>query len=426
MEDRIPTPGQEGRVLITPENGDPAFYAKITMADNPTNNGTPLTKETLLQDGTEVQIFGNADNRTVDQAFSGVMDRINLIMQNVANITLTVADTEGKPLEGVYVNGIFDENGDPVQTNASGQAIGYVAEGNQTISVSGYADIQNTSMQIDIIKGNTYMETLAVTTRNFLKVTNSRTVKFSGNVAQVDASVVGGGAGAGGGVFNDSNREGATGGAGGGGEVINQQNIGFIPNTNYPVSVGAGGSPGATGFSSASDGSPGGSTSFMGVVARGGNPGSAAVIERVSASQHVIPGTGGTGYASGTGSGGNGVWGDFSGKPDAQRAGLPGQNGTQSYASFTEDGPLGAGGGSGAAMYAGDGGIGGQIGGGNGGLGAKLSNHDDIDGTPGTDGTGSGGGSGSSSYNGTAQYVGKSARGGSGCVVLRMHLKTAA
>lgn len=425
MEDRVPTPGQDGRVLITPENGSAPFYAKITMADNPTNNGTPLTKETLLQDGTEVQIFGNADNRTVDQAFSGVMDRINLIMQNVANITLTVADTEGKPLEGVYVNGIFDENGDPVQTNASGQAIGYVAEGNQTISVSGYADIQNTSMQIDIIKGNTYMETLAVTTRNFLKVTNSRTVKFSGNVAQVDASVVGGGAGAGGSVFSSSNGEGATGGAGSGGEVINQENIDFAQNTNYPITIGAGGSPGSTDFDEASAGSPGGSTSFMNITARGGNPGTAAVIQRVSASQHVIPGNGGIGYGSGNGA--NGVWGDFSGASDAHAEnGLPGQDGTQAYKSFTETEPLGAGGGSGAALYAGDGGMGGQIGGGNGGLGAKLSNHDDIDGTPGTDGTGSGGGSGSSSDNRTAQYVGKSARGGSGCVAIRMHLKSAA
>lgn len=237
--------------------------------------------------------------------------------------------------------------------------------------------------------------------------------------------LLGGGAGAGGSVFSSSNGEGATGGAGSGGEVINQENIDFAQNTNYPITIGAGGSPGSTDFDEASAGSPGGSTSFMNITARGGNPGTAAVIQRVSASQHVIPGNGGIGYGSGNGA--NGVWGDFSGASDAHAEnGLPGQDGTQAYKSFTETEPLGAGGGSGAALYAGDGGMGGQIGGGNGGLGAKLSNHDDIDGTPGTDGTGSGGGSGSSSDNRTAQYVGKSARGGSGCVVLRMHLKTAA
>lgn len=52
MDDRIPTPGQEGRVLITPENGSPPFYATIAMADNPRQPGTPLNKANLLQDGT--------------------------------------------------------------------------------------------------------------------------------------------------------------------------------------------------------------------------------------------------------------------------------------------------------------------------------------------------------------------------------------
>ena len=51
MQDRVPTPGQEGRVLITPENGSP-YYAKIAMADNPTQAGTPLNKSNLLKDVT--------------------------------------------------------------------------------------------------------------------------------------------------------------------------------------------------------------------------------------------------------------------------------------------------------------------------------------------------------------------------------------
>lgn len=76
MEDRIPTPGQEGRVFITPEDGSPPYHAVLTMADNPTQEGTPLNKETLLQDSTEVAIFGNANNRTVDEAFSGVIAHI--------------------------------------------------------------------------------------------------------------------------------------------------------------------------------------------------------------------------------------------------------------------------------------------------------------------------------------------------------------
>lgn len=69
MDDRTPTPGQEGRVLITPDDGSTPFYAKVTMADNPTNPGTPLNKQTFLQDSTEILLFGDADNRTVDDVF---------------------------------------------------------------------------------------------------------------------------------------------------------------------------------------------------------------------------------------------------------------------------------------------------------------------------------------------------------------------
>ena len=61
MKDRIPTPGQEGRMLITPENGDPPFYATVAMADNPSEDGTPLNKANLLTDATAA-LFGLSVN----------------------------------------------------------------------------------------------------------------------------------------------------------------------------------------------------------------------------------------------------------------------------------------------------------------------------------------------------------------------------
>lgn len=48
MEDRVPT--KPGRVLITPENGSPAYYATVAMADEPTQVGTALNKQNLLSD----------------------------------------------------------------------------------------------------------------------------------------------------------------------------------------------------------------------------------------------------------------------------------------------------------------------------------------------------------------------------------------
>ena len=75
MHDRVPTPGQEGRVLITPENGDAAYYAKLVMADNPTQAGTPLNKETLLQDSTAA-LYGMDSDAVPDDIFSWIFPQI--------------------------------------------------------------------------------------------------------------------------------------------------------------------------------------------------------------------------------------------------------------------------------------------------------------------------------------------------------------
>ena len=51
MTDRVPTPGKEGRVKLTFDD-ESVQYAKIEMADEPTQKGTPLNKATLLSDET--------------------------------------------------------------------------------------------------------------------------------------------------------------------------------------------------------------------------------------------------------------------------------------------------------------------------------------------------------------------------------------
>src|SRR5574344_1061140 len=57
MNDRTPT--KPGRVLITPESGVP-YYAVLTMADEPTQEGTPPTKANLLSDATAAKLGGVA------------------------------------------------------------------------------------------------------------------------------------------------------------------------------------------------------------------------------------------------------------------------------------------------------------------------------------------------------------------------------
>ena len=58
MKDRLAV--SPGRVLITPENGSP-YYATMTRADNPTQEGTPLNKNSLLKDTTAALLGGGAD-----------------------------------------------------------------------------------------------------------------------------------------------------------------------------------------------------------------------------------------------------------------------------------------------------------------------------------------------------------------------------
>lgn len=55
MKDRISQ--NPGRVLITPENGAAPFYAMMSRADNPTQKGDPIDKNTLLKDSTAA-MFG--------------------------------------------------------------------------------------------------------------------------------------------------------------------------------------------------------------------------------------------------------------------------------------------------------------------------------------------------------------------------------
>lgn len=66
MQDRLSE--NPGRVLITPENG-PAYYATMTRADNPTRNGTPLNKASLLKDATAA-LFGLGPDAVPDSVLS--------------------------------------------------------------------------------------------------------------------------------------------------------------------------------------------------------------------------------------------------------------------------------------------------------------------------------------------------------------------
>lgn len=74
MQDRIPV--NPGRVLITPEDGSAAFYATMVRADNPTQEGTPLNKASLLKD-TTAALFGLGGDAVPDDVLNAIKTLIN-------------------------------------------------------------------------------------------------------------------------------------------------------------------------------------------------------------------------------------------------------------------------------------------------------------------------------------------------------------
>ena len=102
MFDRVPK--NPGRVLVTPENGDPAFYATLARADNPTQEGTPINKGTLLADATAA-LFGLNASAVPDDVFAAIKPLINAANTN--------ANSRAKITQGSYVGTGTDGESNP-------------------------------------------------------------------------------------------------------------------------------------------------------------------------------------------------------------------------------------------------------------------------------------------------------------------------
>lgn len=90
MKDRVPV--NPGRVLISPENGA-AYYATMSRADNPTQEGTPLNKNSLLKDATAA-LFGLSADAVPDDVFAAAKALIDSANAN--------ANTKAKIATGSY------------------------------------------------------------------------------------------------------------------------------------------------------------------------------------------------------------------------------------------------------------------------------------------------------------------------------------
>ena len=237
MQDRQPTPGQEGRVLITPEDGTSPFYAKISMADNPTQEGTPYDKQSVLQDVT-CDAIGIPHTSTPNEAFLSLALGVGQY-----GYIVTVIYPDGSPVEGATLSGLQSPDGGTPTTDSNGMAIGVSSSQSITIGVnSPFIDINsanNITVQSTGILTH-YTVTLSFNDAEYETISQSKTIIFSPFVTSYDLTAVGGGGG-GMKVYSSGGvRRGSTGG--GGGYVSTALNI--TGKKSIKVVVGAGGQPG--------------------------------------------------------------------------------------------------------------------------------------------------------------------------------------
>lgn len=345
----------------------------------------------LLNDNTKTYI-GLTTQATPDDAFRQLYlmnilgDKCSFKLKLVTSITQT-------PLVNIPVacSSFVDAQGNPVSsplyTDDNGEIDTFFKGGNVTLSVTGFADLQDWSQVYQVDNGEQYSYVVSLTAVDFAKYTSTRNIMFSGNVNSIDVCCVGGGGGGG-----------SNGGGGGGGYCTVQENVPIEIFTNYPISIGAGGSGAVLvlGEGTTISAKPGGTTTFLGVSANGGQFGT-------------------TGLGSSTGGIGNGNGGYV----NSSYSGVTGVNATAGtvpgYSSFSD-----------TVLYGGGGGA--------------RNDNDMAEGGWYVSAQGAGyGGNPSANYNerhgqsgfgggGSAYRLGRgdtaAGNGGSGCVAIRIHLKT--
>lgn len=378
MQDRLPTPGQEGRALITPEDGTAPFYAKISMADNPTQEGTPYDKVNVLQDVT-CDAIGIPHTATPNQAFLALSIGVGRY-----GYLIHLQYPDGTPAVGFTISGVTSPSGGSPITDENGDAIGVSTSQSIAISItSPYIDIQNEdSISVPSSGLLTSFSYTVSPVSGVVLISTSQTVKISPYCKTFDVSALGGG-GAGGGCNFPSGAGG--GGGGGGGYCQSALNINRTEENELTVTIGAGGQ-----YVGNIAGPSGGTTSvvgkngLVGLHASGGSGGALA-----TASYANFPG------GTGNGDGGQGGYVNMSG-----------QSGT-THLFDDETQPL-TGGGGGGGFYSSSGT---QASGGapNGAIGSI------VDHNAGQAGPGGGGGGASRSGN----YQGYGSSGGNGATYFR-------
>ena len=378
MQDRVPL--YPGRVTLTPVAGQENTF-DMARADQPTQEGTPINKATLLKDVT-ASILGLPNTAVPDDAFLALTIGIGTYGYRVK---IQLAD--GTPVEGATVSGITSLTGSTLVSGADGIVLGKSTSKTVTIScTSPYIDQAAPASQSVTATGTITDVTLTLTSiTDMITVTSSKTTKVSPMAKTMDVTAVGGGGGGGG--YNQNSRYDGAGAGGGGGYVSTKIGVECVDKllkitiggrgwgSNYADgNVSAGGNGGDTslqidGVSAlTANGGKGGAGGSSGPTAGGSGNGSGGNGGRYS--DVAQPGGSGSGYIfndsrlglAGGGGGGGGFSGNNATDATAKSGGLPygGKGGTQegTYSGTSGIGPGGGGGGAGGSN--GNGGAGGS------------------------------------------------------------------
>lgn len=100
MKDRVSL--YPGRVLITPEDGSAPYHATLTRADEPTQEGTPLNKASLLTDATAA-LYGLTSEAVPDDVFNSIVQSLFPCYARVS-----IGTYDGTGTSGSYMTLNFD------------------------------------------------------------------------------------------------------------------------------------------------------------------------------------------------------------------------------------------------------------------------------------------------------------------------------
>lgn len=327
MENRQPT--YPGRVILTPVPGTANTY-DITRADEPTVDGTPLNKETLLQD-TTCAILGIPNTSVPNDAFVKIALGIGKY-----GYVIHVQYQDGSPAEGYILTGLNAPDGTEAVTNSNGDAVGVSTEQSVTIGVSSpYVDIQDVGAVLVQSTGVLTTETITLQHNQFpYLISQSGNYYFSPKVKSFDLCAVGGGGG-------------SSYAGGGGGYATNLLDIQNENINGLNIAIGAGGN-GTSRNDVASTAGTGGSTAVK-RINQTGDIGETLISSDGGGGAHS--GTSVTSHTPGTGNGNGGaIFGSSGGT--AYYKGSPGGDGTTYIFDEPDLGLTGGGGASGAQTVA--------------------------------------------------------------------------